>query len=119
MTTPSTDAFGSATPEPVVTGSLPASAAIDASDPEAAPGDAPIAPAAPVQMPVPTTALGMSSCGGPGAGQGFSTGAPAPAAAGLLGVALSFSPAGTAATSAAPAAGSPTLSVTDPATRPG
>jgi hypothetical protein len=73
-------------------------------------------------MPFPATpsasAGGLSGCGGPGAGQGSPKGASAPGAAVVLGAPLEISLAGTDAAPAATAAGSPTLSATDPATRP-
>jgi hypothetical protein len=79
---------------------------------------APLAPEPPLQLPAPTTAFGLSGCGGPGAGQGSPKGASAPATAGVLGAPLEISPAVNAAAPTAPAAGSPTLTATDPATQP-
>ena len=66
----------------------------------------------------PTSASGLSGCGGLGAGQGSPKGASAPGAAAVLAAPLDLSLAGTDAAPAVPAAGSPTLSATDPATRP-
>jgi hypothetical protein len=82
------------------------------------PDSAPFAPTAPLEVPAPATAFGLSGCGGPAAGQGSPKGASAPAAAGVLGAPLEISPAVNDAAPTAPAAGSPTLTATDPATRP-
>ena len=82
------------------------------------PDSAPFAPTAPLEVPAPATAFGLSGCGGPAAGQGSPKGASAPAAAGVLGAPLEVFPAVNDAAPTAPAAGSPTLTATDPATRP-
>jgi hypothetical protein len=81
-------------------------------------GSAPLAPAVPLQLPAPASAVGLAGCGGPGAGEGSPKGSAAPAATGVLGSPFEISLVMNDAAPQAPAAGSPTLTANNPATRP-
>jgi hypothetical protein len=107
---------GSAT-SVALAGSSEAPALITSSSTQA-PDSAPGAPETPLQLPAPTTAFGLSGCGGPGAGQGSPKGASAPAAAGVLGTPLEISHAVNDPAPTAPAAGSTATTAIDPGTRP-
>ncbi|MGY5893712.1 hypothetical protein [Blastococcus deserti] len=106
-----------------VTGTEPAGVAAAAPvTPAAAPvtqasDESPLAPPAPLPLPpLPSTTVGGAGCSGQGATDGSQRGGTAAAA--VLGAPLQISLAVNDAGHTAPAAGSPTTTATDPATRP-
>jgi hypothetical protein len=104
-------------PRPAAEATTVPAAAVTLSGP--ASDGAPAQPQNPSPLPAPEAAFALSGCGGPGAGEGSPKGTSAPtAAAGVLGSVIDIPVAETDAAPQAPAAGSPTLSANDPATRP-
>jgi hypothetical protein len=115
---PATAAFSAAPREAAAVQDDAAGAAALVAPAVPASGTAPYEPPLPLQAPAPAGSAGLGSCGGLSAGQGSSKGASAPVVAALLGTSYESLLAVEDAAPTAPAAGSPTLSATDPATRP-